>query len=86
MKYTLGSGRQKDDQPTFVNDDAKIASNLIDILFEYIDKRIDNNNYTTKSIWKILSASIHHLKNWINKNDVGLLLNSFEEELKNRKK
>lgn len=84
MKYTIG--KKSDNEITYVSNDAKVACNLINILVDYIDKRIDNNNYAAKYIWKILYASIGHLKNWVNKNDVNILLNSFEEELKNRKK
>lgn len=84
MKYTIG--KKSDNEITYVSDDARIAGNLIDILFDYVDRRVDQNNYTAKYIWKILSASIHHLKNWVNKNDVQILLNKFEDELKNRRK
>lgn len=84
MKYIVGP--KKDDQTIYVNDDARIAGNLIDILVEFIDNRIDNNNYTAKYVWKILYASVGHLKNWVNKHDVNILLDKFEKELKNRKK
>lgn len=84
MKYTVGP--KKDDQTIYVNDDARIAGNLIDILVEFINNRIDNNNYTAKYVWKILYVSVGHLKNWVNKNDVNILLDGFEKELKNRKK
>lgn len=88
MKYTIGSKPKSDDNDglIYVNDDARIASKLIDILCEYIDKRIDTNNYTAKYIWKILYSSIGHLKNWVNKHDVAILLDAFEKELKNRRK
>lgn len=85
MKYTIGSS-SKPKETIYVSDDAKVAMNLIDILVDYIDKRIDNNNYTAKCIWKILYASVGHLKNWVNKHDVNILLDEFEKELKNRKK
>ena len=89
MGYTIGSsGRPKSDnnELIYVSNDAKVACHLIDILCEYIDKRIDNNNYTAKYIWKILYSSIDHLKTWVNKHDVAILLDAFEKELKNRRK
>lgn len=88
IKYTIENPghNSSDPVPIYVSNDAKVACNLIDILVEYIDKRIDNNNYTAKYIWKILYASTHHLKYWVNKHDVAILLDKFEIELKNRKK
>lgn len=86
IKYTTGSD-PKNDQIIYVNDDAKIAGKLIDVLFDYINNRIVlEDNITARYLWKILSSGVHHVKNWVNKNDVGRLLDEFEKELKNRRK
>lgn len=87
MGYTIGKSSKSDNSgPIYVNDDARIAGNLIDILFEYVNTRIDKGNYVACYIWKILASSIYHFKNWVNKHDVAILLDAFEKELKNRRK
>jgi len=86
MKYTIGSS-PKDDEIMYISNDAKIAGKLIDVLFDYINDRIVlEDNIASRYIWKILSSGVHHVKNWVNKNDVKILLDKFEEELKNREK
>lgn len=85
MKYTIG--KKSDNEITFVSNDAKVASRLIDILAEYINSRIyQEKGNAARYIWKILYASVGHLKNWVNKHDVNILLDGFEKELKNRRK
>lgn len=88
MKYTIGKSSKSNDnsETVYVSNDAKVAGNLIDILFEYVDLRVDKNNYVACYIWKIIASSIHHFKNWVNKHDVNILLDKFELELKNRRK
>lgn len=90
MKYTIGSKQKSDNkdsnEPIYVSNDAKVACNLIDILFKYVNDRIDKGNYVACYIWKILASSTDHFKNWVNKHDVAILLDAFEKELKNRRK
>lgn len=85
IKYNVYNDKHSD--KIFVSNDARVAGNLIDILVEYINDRIyQEDSYAAKIIWKTVYPNSHYLNDWVNKNDVEILLNKFENELKNRKK
>jgi hypothetical protein len=88
MGYTIGKSPKSDDSETiYVSDDARIAGKIIDILCEYINNRIyQENGNMARYIWKIVYPNTHYLKDWVNKHDVKILLDKFEIELKNRRK
>lgn len=88
MKYTIGKkSDSKSKEIIYVSNDARIAGNLIGLLVEYINTRIpQESSYAAKIIWKTVYPNSHYLNDWVNKHDIQILLDKFEEELKNRRK